>query len=66
MNKDIIKLCEKVLKNGSYTLGLPNCKKIKCKECPFSGTNNNGVCCGNDSEEHYRIIAYDYTNRSSK
>lgn len=35
MNKDIIKLCEKVLKNGSYTLGLPNCKKIKCKECPF-------------------------------
>lgn len=29
MNKDIIKLCEKVLKNGSYTLGLPNCKKDK-------------------------------------
>lgn len=66
MNKDIIKLCEKVLKNGSYTLGLPNCKKIKCKECPFSGKNNNGVCCGDDNEEHYKIIAYNYTNRSSK
>lgn len=70
MKKEIIKLCEEVVKeNGDLNSVLEylGCNGIVCNDkCPFSSRSNNNIYCEGDTDENYLKIAKKYLADNSE